>query len=154
MVMSNHLWEEETRKYLTQVKAELNTLDRQLAELQAKRKNLAREVEAYEVALQSYLRRTGRQESLKSNIRDILVQQKNHMERLKRIAERNGGIVKVGVATDILYNYGLIKAKTRANTYRIIYGLLSDMTDEGEFKKIAPSTFRLLGAQQGLPGVK
>lgn len=147
MVMTNHSWEEETRKYLAEVQSELNAVEKELAVIQGKRAELAREAKAYETALQSYLKRTGKQDSIKADWK-LLSQQNNHQERLKRIAERSNGTIKVGSASNLLYNLRLMKSKTRANAYRIVYGLLSDMVDEGKFKKIAPSTFRLINSKQ------
>ena len=147
MIMSNHSWEQETQKYLAEVQSELNRVEKELAVIQDKRAELAREAKAYETALQSYLKRTGKQDSIKSDWK-LLSQQNNHRERLKRIAERSNGIIKVSSASNVLYNLRLIKSKTRANAYRIVYGLLSDMVDEGQFKKIGPSTFRLIDSKQ------
>lgn len=147
MVMTNHSWEQETRKYLAEVQSELNKVEKELAVIQGNRAELAREAKAYETALQSYLKRTGKQDSIKSDWK-LLSQQKNHQERLKRIAERSNGTIKVGSASNHLYNLRLIKSKTRANAYRIVYGLLSDMVDEGQFKKIGPSMFQLIDSKQ------
>ncbi len=115
MVMINHSWEEETRKYLTEIQTELSAVDKQLEEVKAKRDSLAHEASAYELALQSHLKRTGRQEVMRPNIRELLFNQKNHEERLKRIAEQNNGLIKVSLAADILYNYQLLKSKARMN---------------------------------------
>jgi hypothetical protein len=153
MATSNRAWEEETRKYLTEVKAELKVVEKKLDELMAKRNVLTHEAEAYETALQSYLNRTGRQKSSTSdtNFKDLLLQQNNMKDRLKRIAERENGVIKVGAAANILFNFGLIHSKSRMNAYRVVYGLIAEMTKEDIFKKIAPSTFRMVGSQERLP---
>jgi hypothetical protein len=151
-MINNHTWEEETRKYLSDAQAELNAVDKQLEELREKSVTLAREIDAYQIALEGHLRRTGRQASIAQNLRNILESQPNHEERLRRIAERNGGVIKVGSATDLLFNLRLIKSKSRQHAYRIVYGLLLGMVEEGQFVKIAPATFRLKGSQTPLPG--
>ena len=151
MITSNHSWEEATRKELAQIQAELNEAGRQFEEAKAKLEKLSREAEAFELALQSHLRRTGGQEALRQDMREILFNQPNHEERLKRIAERNGGLIKVGPTTDILYSYQAIKSKSRMNAYRIVYGLLLKMVEKGIFKKTGSAEFKLVGAQTKLP---
>lgn len=151
MVTTNQSWEEETRKYMAEVQLELNAIDKQLEEIQAKKDSLTREVEAYEIALNSHLQRTGRQSVLNKDMRSLLEQQKNHEERLKRIAEHNNGVIKVGAAADILFNYHILKSKSRMNAYRIIYGLLVGMVEDGTFQKTSPGEFTLIGAQAELP---
>lgn len=151
MIISNHSWEEATRKELAQIQAELNEASRQFEEAKAKVEKLSREAEAFELALQSHLRRTGGQEALRQDMREIIFNQPNHEERLKRIAERNGGLIKVGPATDILYSYQAIKSKSRMNAYRIVYGLLLKMVERGIFKKTGSAEFKLVGAQTKLP---
>lgn len=151
MVITNHTWEEETRKYLAEIQTELINVNKQFEELQAKRDNLSREAEAFSTALAAHLRRTGRQDVLQHDIRELLVNQKNHKERIKRIAEQNNGVLKIGSAADILYNYRIMKSKTRMQAYRIVYGLTVNMVEEGIFQKSRPGEFRLIGAQPKLP---
>lgn len=74
---------------------------------------LTREVEAYELALSSHLKRTGRAENLDQDLRTILSQQQNHKERLKVLAARNNGLIKVSVAADTLYSYQVVKSKSQ-----------------------------------------
>jgi len=152
MLTNNHSWEEETRRYLSEAQAEMDAVDKQLAVLREKAITLAREIDAYQIALEGHLRRTGGQASIAQNLRTILESQKNHEERLKRIAERNGGVIKVGPATDLLFNLRLIKSKSRQHAYRIVYGLILGMVEDGQFVKIAPATFRLKGSQTSFPG--
>ena len=147
MTYLNHSWEEETRKELTQVQTELKDAISQLDGAKAKVERLSHEAEAFELALQSHLRRTGRQEIPGKNIRELLLNQRNHEERLKRLAEQNGGLIKVGIAADILYGYQIMKTKSRMNAYRIIYGILLQMVERGIFEKTGAAEFRLVGAQ-------
>jgi hypothetical protein len=151
MVITNHAWEEETRRYLAEIQTELANVDKQLEELQAKRDALAHETEAFNTALAVHFRRTGRQETSRPGVRELLINQRNHKERIMRIAERNNGMLKIGEAADILYTYGIIKTKSRMNAYRIIYALTADMVDKGIFERSAPGEFRLLGTQPTLP---
>jgi len=150
MVTSNRTWEEETRKYLTEVKAELINLEKQINELMGKRNSLMHEANAYETALQSRLKRTGKSEMTKSDWNEQLSKLNSTKERIKKIAEKSDGIIKVGTATDLLFNLGLIRSKSRANAYRVVYGLLQDMSDNGEFIKVDPGVFRMLDRQQAL----
>ena len=152
MTFLNHSWEEETRRELAEVQAELNDAMQSFEEAKTKVERLSREVEAFELTLQSHLRRTGRQETLGKSLRELLFNQQNHEERLKRIAEQNDGLVKVSLATDILYGYHIIKSKSRINAYRVIYVLLLKMVEEGIFERTSvPAVFRLVGVQTKLP---
>lgn len=152
MLTTNHSWEEETRKYLSEAQADKDVVDKKVEELQEKAVVLAREIDAYQTALEGHLRRTGRQPSITQTFGNILASQPNHEERLKRIAERQGGIIKVGPATDLLFNLRLVKSQSRQHAYRIVYGLLLGMVGDGQFVRIAPATFRLQGSQTALPG--
>ena len=149
--MNNHSWEEETRKHLSDAQAEKDAVDKQLEELREKSATLAREINAYQIALEGHLRRTGRQLSIAQDLRNILENQPNHEERLKRIAEHNGGIIKVSSATDLLFNLRLIKSRSRQHAYRIVYGLMLGMVEDGQFVKTAPATFSLKGSQTMFP---
>lgn len=152
MLTNNHSWEEETRKYLSEAQAEKDVVDKKVEELQEKAVVLAREIDAYQIALEGHLRRTGRQPSIAQDLRRVLEIQPNHEERLKRIAERNGGIIKVGSAADLLFNLRLVKSKSRQHAYRIVYGLILRMVEDNQFVKTAPATFRLKGSQTSFPG--
>ena len=152
MLTNNHSWEEETRKYLSAAQAEKDAVDKQVEALLEKATALAREIDAYQIALEGHLRRTGRQPSIAQTLANILADQKNHEERLIRIAEHNGGVIKVGSATDLLFNLRLVKSRSRQHAYRIVYGLLLGMVADGQFVKTAPATFRLKGSQTSFPG--
>jgi chromosome segregation ATPase len=151
MAMTNHSWEEETKKYLIETERELAEISKQLEELQVKRDNLLREVEAFNTALAAHLRKTGRHETLRQDIKELLRNQKNHSERLQRIAEQNNGILRIGSATDILYNNQIMKTKSRIQAYRTIYALTLDMVAEGIFYKSGRGEFKLVGTQPTLP---
>lgn len=143
-------YEEQTRRLLAETKSELNTIETEIAELQDKRVTLAREVNAYETALQGYLRRMGKQKGAEFNWNELLRGDKTHKLRLITIAKHNGGKIRVNQATDILYSNGFIKSKKRATAYVMIQGYLASMMEEGTFEKIAPGEYRLLGAQENL----
>ncbi len=147
--MSNHTWEEETRKTLTVIQTELHNAEKELEEAREKVGRLLSEENAMEMALQIHLQRTGKHDAIKQDMRELLTSQKNHEERLKKIAEWNNGVLKVNAATDILFNFKLIKSKSRMNAYRIIYGLMLKMVDEGIFQKGRPGEFIHLDIQAG-----
>lgn len=153
MVTVNHTWEEETRKYLADIQTELVDIDKRLEDLQAKRDALAHESEAFSTALAAHLRRTGHEQVRQPDIRDLLTNQPNHKERIKRIAEHNNGVLNVGEAANLLYTYRIVKTKSKMNAYRIVYALALEMVGEGLFKRSAPGEFRLLGTQASLPKV-
>ena len=144
MVISNHSWEEETRKTLALIQTELHNAENEYEDAREKLSRLTREAETMELALQIHLQRTGKQVTVEKDFRNLLADQKNHQERIKRIAERNDGLLKVRTAADILFNYRLIKSKTPMHAYRIVYGLLINMTEEGIFQKAAAGVFRLV----------
>lgn len=144
MVVSNNDWEDETRKTLTLIQAELHEAEQEYEKVGEKVSKLTREAEAMKFALQIHLERTGKGQTVDKDMRELLADQRNHQERIKRIAEQNNGLLKVATATDILFNYHLLKSRTRMNAYRIIYGLLINMTEAGVFQKSAPGEFRLV----------
>ena len=150
MALENHAWEEETRRYLAEIQTQLAAVDKQLEEIGGRRRSLAVEAEAFRTALAVHFRRTGRQENVGPDMRDVLVSQPNHRERIKRIAEQNNGRLKVGEAADLLYTYEIIKSKSRMAAYRIVYSLVKDMVGDGIFEKTRPGEFRLLGTQSAL----
>jgi hypothetical protein len=153
MNMINHSWEEETRKYLKEIQTELIDINKKIEELQAKRNNLSSEAEAFSTALSVHLRKTGRQDILQEDIKEFLIIQPNHKERIKRIAEQNNGVLKIGLAADVMYSSQIMKTKSRMQAYRIIYGLTKDMVEQGIFQKSSPGEFRLVGTQPELRNV-
>jgi predicted nuclease with TOPRIM domain len=148
MVTENHAWEEQTRRLLSEAQAELNSLEEQIFELHEKQAKLADEVDAYEMALKGYLTRTGRKEVAEHDWINILANDKYHKDRLVTIAKHNGGKITQSKATDILFGNKLIKAKKRATAYAMVQGYLSDMAEQGLFRKLGPGEYQLLGAQQ------
>ena len=151
MVIENRAWEEETRKYLAEIQTELADVNKRLEEIQARRDALAHEAEAFRTALAVHLHRTGREAAIRPSMREFLINQRNHKERIKRIAEQNNGVLKIGEAADILYTFRIMNTKSRMGAYRIVYALTAEMVGEGIFKKSAPGVFRLLGTQPTLP---
>jgi hypothetical protein len=153
MVQSNDSYEEQTRRLLAETKSELTAIGNQMAELKQKWEALKKEAEAYEMVLQGYLRRTGREVDTATDWVQSLGGLSSHKERLIAIAKHEGGRVRVSHASDLLYTNGFIKSKKRANAYRIVQNILSSMADEGIFEKVNPGEYKLIGAQQSLPGV-
>jgi len=148
MVMNNHSYEEQTRRLLSDAKSELQLVDAEISKLYEKQTMLAREVQGYEVALESYLRRTGRQVSTEFDWTKLLANAETHRDRIKLIAEKQGGKVKVSQATDILFSKGFIKAKKRSTAYVMVQGMLSDMADNSIFERVGPGEYKLMGAKQ------
>lgn len=146
MMTNNHSLEEGLRKLQADALSELGKLERDKQKLDENITSLRAEAQAYETVLQGYLRRTGRKpidESIWAKMR----KDKNHKERLIRLARHNGGLIKVNEASILFYTKGIIKSKKRSNAYQIVQGLLADMTDNGIFEKIAPGQYRLVGNQ-------
>jgi len=152
MVMSNHSYEEQTRRILSDLQSELQQGDAELSKLVEKQNMLAEEVKAYRVALESYLRRSGKQTSAEFDWTKLLASVETHKDRIKLIAEKQGGKIRVSQATDILFSKGFIKSKKRSTAYAMVQGMLSDMTETGIFEKVGPGEYNLIGAQQILLG--
>lgn len=153
MVINNNSYEEQTRRLLAETKSELNAVEVEITELRTKAVTLTREVDAYETALQGYLRRIGKGITTEPDWVKLLEGLKSHKERLKAIAKHRGGRIRVSEATDILYTQGFIHAKKRFTAYSMVQSYLADMAEDGDFEKVAPGQYELIGAQQSLPGV-
>ncbi len=150
MIASNG-YEEQTRRLLAETQSELRSVETQIDELRNKAGTLAKEVDAYETALQGYQRRTGKQTIIQTDWRKLLKNEKYHKDKLKAIAKQNGGNIRISEATDILYTNGFIKTKKRANAYIIIQSYLAEMAEKGgSFEKVAPGEYRLKDAQPSL----
>lgn len=153
MVVNNHSWEEQTRRLLSEAQSELTSLETQIAELHGKQVKLAREIDAYETALRSYLTRMGKQESIEADWKKLLAGDKSLKSKLLTIAKQHGGKIGQSQATDILYSNKLIGAKKRATAYAVIQSYFSDMIERGILEKVAPGQYQLVDAQQKLPNV-
>ncbi len=150
MVIGNgSSWEDQTRRFLSDTLSELNKVERQMQDIEVKREALRNEAKAWEMALEGYLKRTGRQMDITPEWFKMLRDQ-THKKRLVTIAENSGGKVKASEATDILYTKGFIKAQKRSTAYSMVQRFLIEMAEEGRFEKIAPGEYRLIGAQQDL----
>ncbi len=149
MVTHNHFVEEELRKVLSDTMAELAKFEKERDQIDNKLVKLEEERRAYEVALQGYLKRTGRQNSIEPDW-DKLRQDPSHKVRLVRLARHYGGNITVKDSSALLYTKGFIKSKRQLNAYQIVRGLLDGMVDENIFEKFAPGQYRLMGAQQSL----
>lgn len=149
MVTSNSSWEEQTRRFLSDTLSELNKVELQIQELEGRRAKLKEEAQAWEMALEGYLRRTGREFKKEPDWFKLFGTQ-THKQKLITIAEYNGGRIKASGATNVLFTKGFIKAKKRSTAYSMVQRFLIEMGEEGKFEKVGPGEYRLIGAQQNL----
>jgi hypothetical protein len=143
-MVTNHSFEEQLRKLISEAQDKLHDIELQIENLN-KDKNVSLEgLQAYEITLRNYLREIGQEpEQELVNWDNILSQCKTHRDRLIVIAEHYNGILKQNQATDILYNGKFINSHSRSNAYLIIYGTLNSMVDKKEFEKVDRGTYRL-----------
>jgi hypothetical protein len=127
-------------------------VEAQIADLEGRRAILTKEYEAYLVALDGYLRRTGRQVTDQPDWANIL-KEKTHKQKIVTLALHRGGTSKVSEVTDLLYGVGLIKSKNRTNAYTIVQVMHSELAEDGVIERISPGEYKLVDAQQSLPGV-
>ena len=149
MITNNGLWEEQTRRLLSDKLSELNKIKALVEELQKKEARVKAEAQAYELVLEDYLKGAGRQFKTEPDWLKLLENQ-THKQQLLTIAEHSGGRIKNSEATDLLYTKHFIKAAKRATAYIMVQRFLKEMREEGRFEKIAPGEYRLIGAQQNL----
>ncbi|MBM3142181.1 MAG: hypothetical protein FJ005_03910 [Chloroflexi bacterium] len=149
MITSNGSWEEQTRRFLSNVLSKLNNVESQIQALEGERENLKAEAKAWEMALDSYLKHTGRKAAGEPEWIKSLANL-THKQRLVTIAQNSGGKIKASEATDILYTKGFTKAKKRTTAYSMVQRFLIEMATDGKLEKIAPGEYRLIGAQQAL----
>jgi len=143
-MVNNHSLEEGLRKLQAEVLSELGKLESNKQELEESIVSLRTEAQAYETALQGYLKRTGKA-SISDRIWAQIRNDKNHKERLIRLARHNGGMIRVNETANLLYTRRIVKSKRYQNVYQIVRGLLVDMTEDGIFEKAAPGRYRLVG---------
>ena len=150
MFVNNHSYEEQTRRLLAEAQSELKAEEGEMDMLRDRITILVKEVQAYETALQGYLRRKGKDITTETDWNELLKDLESHKERIKAIARHKGGTIKVSEVTDILYTKGFIHAQKRATAYAMVQSYLADMREAGDFQKIAPGEYELIGAQQSL----
>ncbi len=149
MIMNNHSVEEGLRNVLSETISELDKLKKEREELDGRIMVLQEETHAYEVALQGYMKRTGRQIKVEIDW-DKMREAKSHKVRLIKLAEYDGGKITVKDSSALFYTKRIIKSKRRENAYQIVRTLLDDMTDAKIFEKVGPGKYKLVGAQQAL----
>ena len=150
MSASNHSFEEQTRRLLAEAQSELKAEEGEMDLLRGRITMLVKEVQAYETTLQGYLRRKGKDITTKPDWNELLKGLESHKERIKAIARHKGSTIKVSEVTDILYTEGFIHAQKRATAYAMVQSYLADMKKAGDFRKVAPGEYELIGAQQSL----
>lgn len=146
----NDAYEEQTRRLLADTMTEVETLKAEIQERQKRLSILEAEASAYDIALQGYFRRTGRQVASEIDW-GTLLQGQTHKEQIVTVAKQKGGRVTVGEVTDLLYSKGFIKTRKRTIAYSIVQRLLTDMVEGGTFLKLGPGEYKLIGAQETLP---
>ena len=149
MSVSNH-YEEQTRRLLAEAQSELKAEEGEMDMLRDRITILIKEVQAYETALQGYLRRRGKDITTEPDWNELLKDSESHKERIKAIARHKGGTIKVSEVTDILYTKGFIHAQKRATAYAMVQSYLADMREAGDLQKIGPGEYELIGSQQSL----
>ena len=149
MVTHNDFVEEELRKVLSDTMAELNKLEKDKDVIDNRIAQLQEEKHSYELALQNYSRRTGKQLSIEPNW-DQLREARSHKMRLQILARYTGGTITVKDSSALFFNKGLIKSRRLSNAYQIVRGLLEGMVDEKVFEKVAQGKYRLINSQQTL----
>lgn len=150
MVIDDKSYKEQTQTLLDEAKAELSDINKQITEWNIKARILEQEVNAYEAALQAYLKRKGDITIEVTDWKVLLKKGETHKERIKLIAENKGGKIKVSQVTDILFSNGFINTKKRATAYSIVQLSLADLIKKGEVEKIGKGEYRLVGSQQVL----
>ena len=150
MVISSQSYEDQTRRLLAEAQSELSVINRQIHELESNYQILKKEVDAYETALQGFLRRSGKQQNIGKDWKALLPKAAIHKDEIRIIAENSGGIVKASQATDILYTNGFIKSKKRANAYQIVQANLERLVEEQILEKVNPGEYRLISGQPTL----
>jgi len=149
MVISNHSWEEQTRRLLSEAQTEKNDLVTQDRELQKKINELDAEIEAFKIALGAYLTRTGRQKNTQVDW-VALLKPLSHKDKLVAIAKENGGLVRQSQAADIIFSNGLTEAKKRHTVYQIVKNNLDRLLEDGALVKVRPGEYQLVGIQPKL----
>ncbi len=144
MATSNRHYEEQTRRLLAETRAEIGSIEAQMATLEKRKEVLKEEAQAFEIALRGYLTRTKKQENMSTDWVQLLGRQK-HGDRLITMAKQDAGTISVRQATDFLYGKGFIRSKKYANAYHIIQILLSRMTQKGVFERVTRGQYRLVG---------
>lgn len=149
MITSNHSWEEQTTRLLSDAQTEKNDLDAKIKKLQEKSNELDAEIEAFKIAIGAYLTRTGRQKSTQIDW-VALLKPLSHKNKLVAIAKENDGLVKQSQATDIIFSNRLSEAKKRTTVYQIVKNSLDSLLEEGIIVRVRPGEYRLVGVQPKL----
>jgi hypothetical protein len=150
MSANNHSYEEQTRRLLDEAQSELKAAEGEMDLVRDRIAVLIKEVQAYETALQGYLRRKGKDITIEPDWNELLKDCKTHKERIKAIATYKGGTIRVSEVTNILYTKGFVHTQKRATAYAMVQSYLADMKEAGTLKKVGPGGYELIGSQQSL----
>ena len=152
MVINGQSVEDSLKRCLDEAISEKQALERQSQELHHRMAELASEIDAYQKALDGYLKRTGQQRIPETDWNQIK-NAKTHKDRLVLLATQNDGRIVVKDASALLFAKGIVKSKKRANVYLIIGRALEDLVEAGKFEKTNPGEYHLIGTQHRLPVV-
>jgi len=141
MAMTNHSWEEQTKKLLEDTISELKNVEVDKQRLEHSIATLAKRKEAYEIVLQDYRKRVVKEDT-KPDWTNLL-NGRTQKEMLQIIAQQQGGKLKVSQASHILFS-GFTKATKYATVYQMVQGMLTELTEKHIFEKTAPGEFKLV----------
>ena len=144
-------YEEQTKDLLRQAKNDLGNIDVRMKELEKEREHLQKEVQALEMSLATYLRRTGKEPAPPSDWTSILSGYKTHSERIVAIADHEGGEIGLSEVTDILFSTGLMESGTRESAYVGIYNRIKALAKKGVFRQVDRGRYRLANTQRAMP---
>jgi septal ring factor EnvC (AmiA/AmiB activator) len=144
-MVSNHTFEEQLRKLISETQDELNGVHAQLQSLEERRLALAEELKSYEASLRGYLKRIGKEqkEEQPPDWNRLFKKCRSHKDRLLAIAKHSGRELKFNSAVDILYNGEFIKSKSRANAYTQLYAIVTDMVDNKILERAERGIYRI-----------
>jgi hypothetical protein len=143
MVTNDRSYEEQTRKRLSEAKAQAQDLWKKIEEMQTQHNVLSRQITAYTTILEGY--GDNREEDWATLLKEL-----SHKDKLISIAKHNGGQLGHAEATDIIFSNNLTSAKTRAIVYQMVKNTLDSLIKDGIFVKSEPGKYQLVESQTKL----
>jgi len=146
MVIDGDCFEQETRRLLTEATSELAAVNSQMGELARKRTALVNEIESYRIALDGFLRRSGRPSASFIDWGELL-ENKTHKDRLVAIAEQKGGKLRISEAIGILHSPKFTTARKRETVRSMIQNYLDRLEEDGVMVKTGSGEYSLAGLE-------